>query len=189
MRFYGATRPEAGKVINDDAFLCFGDRAVLLDGAGDARGAAKFCVDFLRKQLKASPDMALSELAGIANQFFLGANQESTLLALHVQDSDLLTVASCGDSPLYLVREGRVEQMNEITKPRLGNPYPGINYLAFPVRTGDIIIGASDGLCLGSDHLLNAVQCTMLQPESMPEAILQDQRDSFDDVTLVCAVI
>jgi len=76
MRFYGASRTETGKAINDDAFLCFGERAILLDSAGNARGAAKFCVDFLLKQLKASPDVPLSELAGIANQFFLGANQD-----------------------------------------------------------------------------------------------------------------
>ena len=52
-----------------------------------------------------------------------------------------------------------------------------------------MIIGASNGLCLGDYHLLNAVQRTVLQPQGMPEAIVQAQRDSFDDVTLVCAVI
>ena len=55
--------------------------------------------------------------------------------------------------------------------------------------TADVIIGASDGLCLDSYRLLSAVQRTILQPESMPEVILQAQRDSFDDVTLVCRVI
>jgi Stage II sporulation protein E (SpoIIE) len=189
MRFYGATRSEAGKAMNDDAFACLGDWAILLDGAGNAQGAAKGCVDFLVAQLEASPDLSLSELTGIANQFLLGSNQESTLLALHVQGSALLTAASCGDSPLYLVREDRVEQMNEITKPRLGTLQPGIKYLALPLRTSDVIIGASDGLCIASYRILSAVQRTMLRPDSMPEAILQTQRDSFDDVTLVCAVI
>jgi len=189
MRFYGATRTEPGKAVNDDAFACLCDRAILLDGAGNAQGAAKGCVEYLVAQLEASPDMPLNQLTEITNQFLLGANQESTLLALHVQGSTLLTVVSCGDSPLYLVREGRVEQMNEITKPRLGTLHPGIRHLALPLRTSDVIIGASDGLCVGSSRLLRAVQRTMLQPESMPEAILQEQRDSFDDVTLVCAVI
>jgi hypothetical protein len=126
---------------------------------------------------------------GIANQFLLGVNQESTLLALHVQSSAFLTAVSCGDSPLFLVREGRVEQMNETTKPRLGNPRPGIKHLAFPLRTSDVVIGASDGLSLGSYQLLSAVERTMLHPENMPEAILEAQRGSWDDVTLVCAVI
>jgi hypothetical protein len=175
--------------VNDDAFACLGDRAVLLDGSGNARGAAKGCVDLLIAQLEAKPDMPLTELIGIANQFLLGVNQESTLLALHVQSSAILTAVSCGDSPLYLVREDRVEQMNETTKPRLGNLQPGIKRLAFPLRTSDVIIGASDGLSLGSRQLLTAVERTMLHPESMPEAILQAQRDSFDDVTLVCRVI
>jgi hypothetical protein len=103
MRFYGGTRSEPGRAVNDDAFACLGDRAILLDGAGNAQGAAKGCVDFLIAQLEAKPDMPLTELIGIANQFLLGANQESTLLALHVQGSTLLTVVSCGDSPLYLV--------------------------------------------------------------------------------------
>jgi len=133
--------------------------------------------------------MPLNELVGIANQFFLGANQESTMLALRVQDSSLLTAVSCGDSPLYLVREGRVEQMNETTKPRLGTLQPGIKHLAFPLRTSDVIIGASDGLSVGSHQLLSAVERTMLQPQSMPEVILRAQRDSFDDVTLGCRVI
>ena len=60
---------------------------------------------------------------------------------------------------------------------------------AFPLRTSDVVIGASDGLSLGSHQLLNAVERTMLHPENMPEAILEAQRGSWDDVTLVCAVI
>jgi hypothetical protein len=79
--------------------------------------------------------------------------------------------------------------MNETTKPRLGTLRPGIKHLAFPLRTSDVIIGASDGLSLGSHQLLSAVEGTMLHPERMPAAILQAQRGSFDDVTLVCAVI
>jgi hypothetical protein len=47
-----------------------------------------------------------------------------------------------------------------------------------------VIIGASDGFCLARSQLLNAVQRTLLRPDSMP-VILQAQRDSFDDVTLV----
>lgn len=31
-RFYGATRSEPGKAVNDDAFACLGERAILLDG-------------------------------------------------------------------------------------------------------------------------------------------------------------
>ena len=46
-----------------------------------------------------------------------------------------------------------------------------------------MIIGASDGFCLASYRLFNAVQRTILLPDSMPEAILQAQRDSTDDVT------
>jgi hypothetical protein len=79
--------------------------------------------------------------------------------------------------------------MNEITKPRLGTLQPGIKYLAFPLKRSDVIIGASDGFCLASYRLLNAVQRTMLLPDRMPEAILHAQSDSTDDVTLVCAVI
>lgn len=189
MRFYGATRSEPGKAVNNDCFACLGNRAILLDAAGNAQGAAGDCVDLLVAQHEASSDMPLNDLIEIANQFFLGANQRSTLLALHLQGSSLLTAVSCGDSLLYLVREGRVEQMNETTKPRLGTLQPGIKYLAFPLRTSDVITGASDGLSLGSHQLLSAVERTVLHPESMPEAILQAQRHSFDDVTVICAVL
>ena len=54
MRFYGATRSEAGKAMTEDAFACFGEWAILLDGAGDAKGAAKGCVDLLVARLEAS---------------------------------------------------------------------------------------------------------------------------------------
>ena len=70
-----------------------------------------------------------------------------------------------------------------------GTLQPGIKYLAFPLKRSDVIIGASDGFCLASYRLLNAVQRTILLPDRMPEAILHAQSDSTDDVTLVCAVI
>jgi len=90
MRFYGATRCEADKAMNEDAFACLGEWAILLDGGGDAKGAAKGCIDFLVARLEACPKLPLSELIGIANQFLLGTNQESTVLALHVQGSPFL---------------------------------------------------------------------------------------------------
>ena len=40
--------------MNDDGFACLGDRAIPLDGAGDAQGAAKCCIDFLIAQLEAN---------------------------------------------------------------------------------------------------------------------------------------
>lgn len=171
--------------IDELAFVITGDFSVRIGAPSD--DALTNCIDFLVPRLEACPNLPLSELIGIANQFLLGTNEESTVLALHVQSSPLLTAAS--DSPLYLVRKGRVEQMNEITKPRLGALQPGIKYLAFPLRRSDVIIGASDGFCLASYRLFNAVQRAILLPDSMPEAILQAQRDSTDDVTLVCAVI
>jgi hypothetical protein len=42
--------------------------AILLDGAGDTKGAAKGCIDFLVARLEACPNLPLSELIGIANQ-------------------------------------------------------------------------------------------------------------------------
>jgi hypothetical protein len=57
MRFYGATRCEAGKAMNEDAFACLGVWAILLDGAGDTKGAAKGCIDFLVARLEACPNL------------------------------------------------------------------------------------------------------------------------------------
>jgi hypothetical protein len=75
--------------------------------------------------------------------------------------------------------------MNETTKPRLGTLRPGTKHLAFSLSTSDVIIGASDGLSLDT----NAKRCGTdhAAPESMPEAILQAQRNSWHTVTLVCA--
>jgi hypothetical protein len=53
--------------MNEDAFTCLGEWAILLDGAGDAKGAAKGCIDFLVALLEACPNLPLSELVEIAN--------------------------------------------------------------------------------------------------------------------------
>ena len=68
MRFYGATRCEAGKAMNEDAFACLGVWAILLDVAGDTKGPAKGCIAFLVARLEACPNLPRSELIGIANQ-------------------------------------------------------------------------------------------------------------------------
>jgi hypothetical protein len=52
MRFYGATRCEAGKAMNEDAFACLGVWAILLDGAGDTKGAAKGVSIFSSRALR-----------------------------------------------------------------------------------------------------------------------------------------
>jgi len=78
-------------------------------------------------------------------------------LVLHVQGSAFVTPVSCGDSPLYLVREGRVERMNVITKPRLGTLQPGIKYLALPLRTSDVNYSATFGVIGGAGSTGKAV--------------------------------
>jgi hypothetical protein len=114
MNFIGATRKQAGKIINDDAFTVFnGTFAFLLDGAGNARGATKRCVDIIRGQYQQNLMPSFPYLINLLNMNLTGLDAESTLVGVEIKQGDFLTGVSCGDSPLYVIREFRANSMTD----------------------------------------------------------------------------
>jgi Stage II sporulation protein E (SpoIIE) len=189
--FVGATRKQSGKDINDDAFAVFnGTYAFLFDGAGDAHGAATSCAGLIRREYEIRGRMpAFSPLLNILNLKLIGLNAESTFLGIEIKHGNFLSGISCGDSSLYVVRGDEVLRMNKSTKPRLGTCNPNFQSLAFPLQKDDVIILASDGFIVGTDHVVSTVRRNMGRPDSISETLLRAQRDCSDDVTIITKVV
>jgi hypothetical protein len=190
MNFIGATRKQAGKSINDDAFIAFnGTFAFLLDGAGNARGAAKRCADIIRGQYQQNLMPSFPHLINLLNMSLIGLDAESTFVGIEIKQGNFLTGVSCGDSPLYVIREGQLLRINQNTKPRLGTSRPDIYWIALALKKHDVIVAASDGLVLDRYRLVQTVQRYMLRPSEMAEALLKAQADCSDDVTVITKLI
>jgi len=189
MSFIGATRKEAGRGINNDAFAVFGNSAFLLDGAGNARGAARRCVDIVRQQYRQpSCQMTLSALVKRLDAALLGFGAESTFVGIEIEGG-YLTGLSCGDSPLWVVRTGQLLRINENTKPRLGTGCPEVLGFSFALKRHDVILAASDGLVLDNYRIVQTVQGNLLRPSEMADALLKAQKDCSDDLTVLTGVV
>jgi Stage II sporulation protein E (SpoIIE) len=187
MKFIGATRKQMGKDINDDAFTVFdGTFAFLMDGAGDARGAAEKCIDIIKSYQPQMPPF--NQLVTLLNMTLIDYGAESTFLAIKVEDS-FLSGVSCGDSPLYVIRDGQSLRVNKNTKPRLGTSRPDIYRIALSLKIHDVIIAASDGFVLDGDKLVDTVGQHISKPAELPEALLEAQTYCGDDVTVITRVI
>jgi len=187
MRFVGATRKQVGKDINDDAFAVFdGMFAFLMDGAGDARGAAHKCIDTIKSYQPQMP--SFNQLVTLLNMTIIGYGAESTLLAIKVENN-FLSGVSCGDSPLYVIRDGQLLRLNKNTKPRLGTSRPEIYQIALSLKRHDVIIAASDGFVLDGDKLVGTVGQHISNPGELSEALLEAQTYCGDDVTVITRVI
>jgi hypothetical protein len=190
MNFIGATRKQAGKSINDDAFTAFnGTFAFLLDGAGNARGAAKRCVDIIRGQYQQNLMPSFPHLISLLNINLIGLDAESTLVGIEIKQGNFLTGVSSGDSPLYVIRDGQLLRINQNTKPRLGTIRPDIYWIALALKKHDVIVAASDGFVLDRYRLVQTVQRYMLRPSEIAEALLNAQADCSDDVTVITRLV
>lgn len=184
MTFFGATRKQGDKSVNDDAFAVFGEtHAFLLDGAGNAKGAAKKALSQLRAPL---PEM--SRIASQLHTSLLGLGFESTFIGVEVRDGILLGL-SAGNSTVHCVRGGTLQRVNETTRARLGSPKPEFNAFSVQIQKYDCILLGTDGLTLDHYRLTEIVKRYLIRPQEMAEAILSAQKDTSDDVTVVCKVI
>jgi serine/threonine protein phosphatase PrpC len=186
-KFIGATRKQVGKDINDDAFAVFdGMFAFLMDGAGEARGAAQKCIDTIKSYQPQMP--SFNQLVTLLNMTLIGYGAESTLLAIKVEDN-FLSGVSCGDSPLYVIRDGQLLRVNKNTKPRLGTSRPDIYRIALSLKRHDVIIAASDGFVLDGDKLVDTVGQHISKPGELSEVLLEAQTYCGDDVTVITRVL
>jgi len=151
---YAASRPQAGRAVNEDAFLILrGDPTVaaLCDGAGHAERAARRALRLFERLVKDVPssDLGLfttwSSWVKLLDSALLGG-AESTFLAAAILDGRL--VGACvGDSRAYqLSREGELRLLSEgAAKARLGSgecrPFP----LHVALAAGDWVLLLSDG--------------------------------------------
>jgi hypothetical protein len=191
MNFIGATRKQSGKNINDDAFAVFkGTFAFLLDGAGNARGAAKRCADIIRQQYQQQSLMPpFPHLINLLNMTLIGLDAESTFVGVEIKQGDFLSGVSCGDSLVHVIRDGKLLRINENTKPRLGTSSPHVYWITFALKKDDVIVVASDGLTLDKHRLVQTVQRYMLRHDEMAEALLKAQADCSDDATVITTLI
>jgi hypothetical protein len=177
-------RKQLGKALNDDAFYIDESKAYLLDGAGNANGAAGRCIELIRRTQEWR---GLSSLINLINFRLIGLNAQSTFAGVTCERSRLYGM-SCGNSPLWVVRDAQLIRVNE-TRRRLGTGQMDLQWLSFDLRRYDVIVLATDGLTLDRHRLVRTVQKYLLRPTEMPEAILTAQTDQSDDVTVLTRVI
>jgi serine/threonine protein phosphatase PrpC len=152
---YGASRPQTGRTINEDAFVV-GHGAIpyaaLCDGAGNAEQVAKRVLCLFEAHFReATPDQIQSadtwaSWVKLLDSSLLGGAL-STFLAVAVVHSDV--VGACvGDSRAYLInRDGEGRILTEgAGKQRLGSG----NARAFliqhtPLQSGETLLILSDG--------------------------------------------
>ena len=187
MQYFGKTDTGIVRANNEDAFLVAPPVFAVADGmGGHAAGeiASKIVVDTLEKKFcelkRLSVAVALKQLIELANREILlhgwnniqHAGLGTTITALVVQ-GDNATWAHCGDSRLYLMRDGElaqqtsdhslVEQMvregliskaeakghpkrNMLTNALGADSSVEVDIGAFAVRSGDVVLICSDGL-------------------------------------------
>jgi hypothetical protein len=191
MNFIGATRKQTGKSISDDAFTVFnGTFAFLLDGAGSTRGAAHRCVDIILGQYHQQNLMpSFPHLISLLNMSLIGLDAESAFLGMEIKPGNFLTGVSCGESPLYVIRDGQALRINHSTKLRLGSSRPDMYWIGFALRKRDVIVAASDGFVLDRHSLVETVQRYKHRPSEMAEALLNAQADCPDDVTVITKLV
>ena len=150
---FGASRPQDGRSINEDAFfISHGENpcAVLCDGAGNAQLAAKKVVSLFTRFFNQSTSEQIAQTATwnnwvkLLDSSMLGGNQ-STFLAVAFLDGKIIG-ACAGDSRAYLIdRDGNCRILTEeASKYRLGSG----NARAFPIN---LPLGTSETLLLLSD--------------------------------------
>jgi hypothetical protein len=123
----------------------------------------------------------------MAQSLMVSSGQESTLIGVDVTDG-LLTLASCGDSPAYLYRAGKLTRLNSVSKPRLGALRPNIVWQIAATRALGCDRAGERWLPSGSISHGRDNQATLLRPRELSEALLAASRDMSDDVTVVTFV-
>jgi serine/threonine protein phosphatase PrpC len=196
---YGASRPQEGHSVNEDAFFIGrGDIpcVALCDGAGNAEHAAQRVLTLFAQLLA---DATLEQIGDVRvwhgwirllDSALMGGTQ-STFVGVAVVD-DIAIGACTGDSRAYLLdREGGCRILTEgANKRRLGSGEASAFAIRQPLSRGDILLLMSDGAWtpLGPYLLTRAVLATIGQHFSeVPSAILEaaGRKGRLDDMTVV----
>jgi serine/threonine protein phosphatase PrpC len=199
---YGATRPQAGRLANEDAVVIEREpifHAAVFDGAGNAEQAAhrvaRFFKTIIRDQLaKVGDPAAWAGWIKLMDSFLLGGNQ-STFVGLAVPDlaSGLIIGAYAGNSRLYRIGEDGVKIVTFEPSPgRLGTGQAVARTFSLTPGPYDILLLMSDGAWLpfGSTYLLRkaAMSAVTKHFSEVPQAVLDAAMmpgGPGDDMTVV----
>ena len=196
---YGATRPQEGRSVNEDAFFIGRGNVpcvALCDGAGNAERAARRVLTLFEKLFAdATPEQISDEQVWrgwikLLDSALLGGT-ESTFVGVTLVDG--VAIGACaGDSRAYLLdREGGCCILTEgANKRRLGSGEASGFAIRQPLNHGDTFLLMSDGAWtpLGPYLLTKAVRSTVGRHFSeVPSAILDaaGRTGRLDDMTVV----
>jgi serine/threonine protein phosphatase PrpC len=151
---FAASRPQQGRVQNEDAFLITRGEPTLIalaDGAGNAERAAKRVLSvFQRLFLEAPADQIMnpeiwSGWVKLMDSSLLGGPQ-STLIAVSIIAQKAVGIC-VGDSRAYLNdRDGKCRILTDgATKQRLGSGQAHPFHIELRLNAGDILLLLSDG--------------------------------------------
>jgi serine/threonine protein phosphatase PrpC len=151
---FAATRPQQGRIFNEDAFLIGrGERpfAALCDGAGNAEQTAGRVLRLFEKMLNESiPELITAaetwtRWIKLLDSSLLGGAQ-STFLAVTFAANEAVGVA-VGNSRAYLInREGQCRIVNEgASKQLLGSGHAHPYLIRLTLSAGDIVLLLSGG--------------------------------------------
>ena len=183
---YGATRAQAGRSGNEDAFIIEREpifHAALFDGAGNAEQAAHHVARFFKTLIKDQPAKAGDPAAWagwikLMDSFLLGGNQ-STFVGLAVPDpgSPVVVGAYAGNSRIYKIGEDGVKIVTFEPSPvRLGSGRAVARTFSLKLGPYDILLLMSDGAWVpfGSTYLLRkaAMSAVTKHFSEVPQAVL-----------------
>lgn len=163
-------------------------------GEGDGGIAAQMAVNFVRKNFNGSPKDAIlganSELVRTGTQFGIGGETTITIAFI---DGERLYVANVGDSPAYLLRNGRLCRIYTQDKGHFGGLSQALGHdheiivheRSVSLRIGDLVAIASDGalkVMTGKDLsvALNPKDPIQVHVDALIRKA-EDRRGNYDD--------
>jgi len=192
--FYGVSRSQVGKVVNNDAFLTAGNLAFIMDGCGETQGRTLAVKCHLSQVItgrkREGETVGIKDVLGYANRGMLGTGFMSTFVGVEVNDGRV-RMFSVGDSYVYLYRShsGTLERINESNMGRLGSDIMTSQERWLDARRGDVLLLTSDGYTVDKYRTLRQIQKFMLKPADLPHALLELNQDRSDDCTIVTKVL
>jgi len=180
--WFGSSRRERGRPVCNDAVLANGRLGVVLDGAANAYGIpSQRLVPIIRQLYGKIP---LTTIVRQLDTVCLGHGVQSTIVAAEVEDG-WLSGLSCGDSVLWLLRNGKLQKVTENTHKRLGTGCPDVQCFSVKLTRYDILLAASDGLCISPYKIERLVMNNQLRPDSLPHVLLDAERSTDDDISVL----